>query len=431
MIRHRSVTLAAVSAFIATVIAAGCGGSDDSGFNNGGDGNENPGNGAPGNGAPGSGGGVTNGAGDAGLPGTNPGNTGNVTNCASQTAQATLRPVNLVFMFDKSRSMIRDTTTGADITSKKWGPIVDAAESFYADSQSARMRASLTFFSGSGLALCSADAFSKSQVSLRDLPNSKDFKAAFDGVKPDGGTPSVAAMGGAAKQAQTVAAEHKEEVTAIVLATDGTPEDKCPDGCTDPHDCCVANCDGHGGTPVIDQQCKDRETTCKVNLVASQAKTAKDQGIRTYVIGITSDPEHDKLERLNTVAKSGGTTEAMLVKVNDTTSTKQAFIKALNEIRTQNMSCDFAIPNPPGGGTINYDAVRVNFTNSSNAASTISYSEACAGGNGWHYDDKAAPKKISLCPNSCKTVQGDPLGKINIAFDCKGQLADGGTGGVH
>ena len=428
MIRLRSITFAAVSALIATVTAAGCGSSDDSGFNDR-NGNNPPGNGNPGNGdGTDPGGDVTNGAGDAGNPGADPGNVGDVVNCASQTAQATLQPVNLIFMFDKSGSMDRNTTTNEDITNIKWKPIVEAAESFYADAQSARMRASLTFFSGNS---CHAADFSKAQVSLRDLPNAKDFKAAFDPIDPNGGTPSVAAIGGAGLQAQAAAAAHPGEVTVVVLATDGTPEDKCDDTCTDPNDCCVQNCDGRGGPPVIDQACKDRVTTCKVGLVANQAKAIKDKGVRTYVIGITSDRVHDKLERLDTVAQSGGTTKANLVSVENPAATKQSFIKALNEIRTQNISCDFGIPKPPGGGTINYDAVRVNYTSGKNVASTFPYSEGCTGGSGWHYDNKAAPKKISLCTNTCNTVRTDPGGKINIAFDCKGTQPDGGSGGVH
>src|SRR5262249_27016459 len=101
------------------------------------------------------------------------------------------------------------------------------------------------------------------------------------------------------------------------------------------------------------------------------------------------------------------------------------------QIRSSNLSCSFAIPNPPGGGQINYDAVRVNFTSSKNVASTVPYNETCTGNSGWHYDNKSAPKQIVLCTSTCNTIQDDPGGKINIAFDCKGAQADGGTGGVH
>ena len=186
---------------------------------------------------------------------------------------------------------------------------------------------------------------------------------------------------------------------------------------------------GGSGNSVYDKDCV---TECKVGLVAAQAKTAREQSpkVRTYVIGITGNPDTDRLDRLDTVAVAGGTTKAEIVKADAPEATKTAFINALNKIRAQNVSCDFAIPKPPSGGNIDYDAVRVNYT-SGKVKSTFPYSEACTNGTGWHYDNKAAPKKITLCTNTCKSVQGDPGGKIEIFFDCKGTQADGGSGGVH
>jgi len=95
------------------------------------------------------------------------------------------------------------------------------------------------------------------------------------------------------------------------------------------------------------------------------------------------------------------------------------------------------IPAAPDGKQINYDAVRVNFTSGSGVPTTLPYSEACTGSDGktantgWHYDNKAAPKNIVLCTSTCGTVQKDPSGKVNVAFDCQGPTGGGGTGPIH
>jgi len=57
----------------------------------------------------------------------------------------------------------------------------------------------------------------------------------------------------------------------------------------------------------------------------------------------------------------------------DQTSTE--LVKALNDIRTAEVSCSFAIPPNPTGEQINFDAVRVNFTASSGKATTLPYSQ--------------------------------------------------------
>jgi hypothetical protein len=42
-----------------------------------------------------------------------------------------------------------------------------------------------------------------------------------------------------------------------------------------------------------------------------------------------------------------------------------------------------------------------------------------APGNGWYYDDPAAPKKVVLCQDACSTATSSSTGRIDVVFGCK------------
>ena len=41
-----------------------------------------------------------------------------------------------------------------------------------------------------------------------------------------------------------------------------------------------------------------------------------------------------------------------------------------------------------------------------------------ANGNGWYYDNPAAPTQIILCPASCTLVEGDMTGEVDVTLGC-------------
>lgn len=46
-------------------------------------------------------------------------------------------------------------------------------------------------------------------------------------------------------------------------------------------------------------------------------------------------------------------------------------------------------------------------------------SAECAGaGGGWYYDNPAAPARVIACENTCKTIQADDKGMIEVLFEC-------------
>ena len=147
------------------------------------------------------------------------------------------------------------------------------------------------------------------------------------------------------------------------------------------------------------------------NVAAAAAGVAAT--VPTYVIGVG-----DQLQSLDTIAAGGGTSKAFVVAVGDPTKTASDFQAALAVIRGATLACDFKLPTPPAGKTLDINSVNVVYTPSNSAAGTLTYNKDCTGGVGWHYDDANAPQKIILCTGTCGTVQADHAGKIDIVTGC-------------
>lgn len=324
-----------------------------------GEGAGDPGGASPSQGTFGSSGATPPGA-DAAAPGT----------CASSVAAAKKLPVHLVFMFDKSASMLED---------QKWIACSSGMKSFFADPKSRGLHASLQFFPAD-LLTCFAN-YKSPKVSQRPLPNATDFRDAIDAVTPAGGTPTLPAIRGAidhARDLRAQAAATDGGKVAIVLVTDGEPND------------CFSS----------------------VLSVAAQVAAVKDQ-IPTYVIGVGN------LLGLNAIAQAGGTKQAYIVSTNNPAQTTQELQKALAAIRGSALACDYAVPAPPVGKTLDLATVNVVYTPGvpGAAGETLSYDKACAGA-GWRYDNPGAPTRIELCPTTCNRLRTDEEPKVEIALGC-------------
>ncbi|WP_394842761.1 VWA domain-containing protein [Pendulispora brunnea] len=315
--------------------------------------------------------------------------------CATSATDAALTPANLVIMYDKSGSM-GDTNNSPPFDPKlKWIPVSTGMKAFLADPGSKSMNASIQFFPiGDTVEQVCSYNYADPEVKLTPLSESSPLVNAINTTRPQGGTPTLPALQGAISYAKGVAAKKPRDATVVVLVTDGEPgitiDDKFSEGCPN-------------------------------NNIPTVAKTARDAylnapSIRTYVIGVGP-----ALDSLNAIASAGGTQEAIMVDVRDPANTTGLFQKALERIRSQTLSCDFTIPPPPAGKTL--DPTQVNVVYSAGGKhQVISYSKDCANGAGWRYDDPSAPKRITLCPTMCTGVQSDRDGKLTLAFGCATQV---------
>ena len=317
--------------------------------------------------------------------------------CVTSTANATLTPANLVFMYDRSGSM-GDPNEGGD-PSAKWVPLSAGMKSFLSDPASASLNASLQFFAmpftGDLSAVCNY-SYATPVVPLTTVSDGAVLRA-IQATKPQGGTPTLPALAGAFAYAAQVNAQRPLEKAVVVLVTDGIP--------------------GFYINGTNQPGCANNDVTH----VAAAAKSAfaATPSIPTYVIGVGPN-----LLDLNTIAAAGGTKQATMISVSDPTLTAKSMQSALTSIRAQSLSCDFGLPLPPTGQMLDTHAVNVAFTNGAGVENVLAYNSDCAGGTGWRYDDLAAPTKVELCGATCGTARADTAGKITIAFGCstKGAL---------
>lgn len=107
---------------------------------------------------------------------------------------------------------------------------------------------------------------------------------------------------------------------------------------------------------------------------------------------------------------------------------KQNFAPVFQDISTQvvessQISCEYNIPEPPEGETINPNEVNVEYRENPQAPPQPLYNVPggygdCGANGGWYYDSATAPTKISLCPSTCDMVQVSIDGRVDVLFGC-------------
>jgi hypothetical protein len=331
--------------------------------------------------------------------------------CGTGSADASLQPVSMVVMFDRSTSMVEDPEPDG---TTRWDRASTALSAFFADPAAADLGVALRFFPhdlpASG---CSDDggradeqnddptyagAIAACQQVLVDMGTLTADAAPLDvheGLLVDAivdsaptepqGTPIYAALGGALEWAKAHQAAHPEQKTVVVLVTDGEAN-ACND---DPND--------------IAQLAADALATANIN---------------TYAIGLTGASEDD----MNQLAEAGGT--MMSYFIDDGATATEDLLTALNAIRGMALSCDFPMPTATDMGmAIDPERVNVTYTASATGMETtfskVTDASQCGTTASWYYDNNMTPTRIFLCPAACDAVKADADAKLDILVGCK------------
>lgn len=212
-------------------------------------------------------------------------------------------------------------------------------------------------------------------------------------------TPTQIALQGAFAQVEEWQTAEPDKRSVVVLATDGIPE-----GCE----------------TILDPDA----SRATMNTI----RTGASRGASTFVIGVL--PEEDETidglaeqiaaqtASLEEMATAGGTTQPFLVRANVNTS--QAFLEALDQIRTVALPCDYELPET----TSNFDLVNVEVTTSGTAKTLpkVDNLAACDDG-GWYYDaDETSandtPTRVVLCPSSCDAAKTSSAERVDVVLGC-------------
>lgn len=255
-------------------------------------------------------------------------------------------------------------------------------------------------------ASCTPSDYAMSAIPISLLPGAApQLDGSITGTVPKNEspyeTPTPPALAGAIQYTQGWSLANPAHTVVTVLATDGFPN------------VCITN---------------TRDPTADVVTVAQQGFQGT-PSIRTFVVGVFGTAKTTAAPELNRIAVAGGTSQAFLV--DDSATTTQQFIDALNTIRGTALGCDYQIPASPTGQTLDYFRVNVRFTDpAASAPQTLYYVGSSAKCDptlgGWYYDadpsTSAIPSRISVCPTNCTQFQATPLGRVDIELGCETAL---------
>ncbi|PIE17998.1 MAG: hypothetical protein CSA65_06845 [Proteobacteria bacterium] len=304
---------------------------------------------------------------------------GDGTVCGSISRVPELPPFDMLLALDTSYSM--------DFK-EKWLSVKAALKVFAKDDRFSSMGVGLQYFPLR--AQCNASDYEAPDVPIAPLPMiNTQLTASLDNQRMSGGTPMVPMLTGVLKYAKAWAKAHPERSVAVILATDGIPDNTCLVG---------------------DKQVLPN-TLDNLVTVAKTAVADKPR-VPVFVIGVGSE-----LTTLDEIAAAGGSKKAFLVDTAKNIST--AFLQALNEIRSI-LACEYEIPAPPSTELLlDYTKVRVRFTiedKNEQFFSRVANAAACTP-NGWYLDDDKNPTRIILCEEACKKSHSEG-GKIEVVFGC-------------
>jgi uncharacterized protein YegL len=330
--------------------------------------------------AGGSGGATSSSSGDTtsttaqGFGGNTPtGSGGGPPACVAQTAQTQLVPLDMLIVLDESGSM----------SGTKWDTVTMALKTFINDPASAGISVGFVYFPNNNADDCNYLDYAVLNSGFSLLPGgAQSLVDSINGEMPHGGTPTWGALKGALSRAVAHQDLHQDHKVVVIFASDGDP------------------------------------TSCSVLDIPSIAQLSQQaynyNGVQTFAVAMPGAT----LANLNAIAAAGGTMQAY-----DVTNNVSQFSQKMQDIRQQALPCQFVIPPPPDGKTLDPNLVNVEYTPGGMGMATKIPKAAgfadCGSGAGWYYDNEAAPTKILLCPASCAQVKNDSQAKVDVAFGCK------------
>ena len=99
-----------------------------------------------------------------------------------------------------------------------------------------------------------------------------------------------------------------------------------------------------------------------------------------------------------------------------------------NVIAGSGLACEWSIPPPPDGSTLDKNKVNVDYTPSGGTAQPIGYvgdaGQCGSVQNAWYYDNVDSPTKVLVCPQTCSVIQqGGGGARMDIKFGCEQFIA--------
>jgi hypothetical protein len=309
------------------------------------------------------------------------------TACVGVEVTAQALPVDLFAVVDRSGSMNEATLAGIS----KWYATKTAFREFLEHAPPG-MGFGLSLFPAPGATSvsCVADYYRAQALPIRDVQQmASGAMARLEASPPQGQTPTGPALTAALDLAKAYALAHPERSVVVLLATDGLP------------------------------------TTCAptdTRALALLAKSALEGPAHVRTLVVTSRSlDGANLSSFETIARAGGTGRALVIDPHANFAGQ--LTSALTKAAAREVACDLAIPEPPVGAHLDYDAVNVVLDSNERRTTLprIADAASCTAAGGWYYDidpAEGAPLRLNICKTSCERAD-DTVTRLRVELGCK------------
>jgi hypothetical protein len=298
--------------------------------------------------------------------------------CVVNSINATLWPLDIYFMLDRSGSM----------EGEKWQHQSDALTSFFHAASSAPTSAALRFFPLDDYCLaqewtCSGEDYVEPLVPFELLPDQAGvLEQAMASTIPKGCvTPTQEALNGVLKGARKRKLAWPEHVVVAVIVSDGGP-------------CC-------GVCPM--------EDTDEIGKIVADYLAAS-PSIPIFSIYVSAGASNV----MTTIAVEGGTKAAF-----DGSSGSASFLQALRDIQAESIPCKLMTD----AEVLNPAAASLQYTPAAGGSVQIipraEGPSGCDVQGGWYFDLSMQPPQVMLCPAFCDQVKHDAGSRITILLECE------------
>ncbi|HEU5073096.1 MAG TPA: hypothetical protein VFU02_02970, partial [Polyangiaceae bacterium] len=114
--------------------------------------------------------------------------------------------------------------------------------------------------------------------------------------------------------------------------------------------------------------------------------------------------------------------------IRDTVVVTETITETVTEtvIETVALPCEWELPDPPDGETLDPDLVNVVLNIDGVPGDPIgrvtAAGDCAAVSSGWHYDDPENPTSISVCPQTCDMVKNGNV-SVQVDLGCETEIA--------
>jgi von Willebrand factor type A domain len=335
--------------------------------------------------------------------------------CASASVRSQLLPSNLLFVIDRSGSMLCNPPPTTDSASceqdptrvdaklpSKWEIIKDALKAAMAKLPKST-RVGISYFSNDDR--CGVNSTPSVAIEALAAQQLTALGSSLDGTQPAGGTPLVGATILAYKHLHELAlAGQSPGNDFVVLLTDGEQSEQC-------------------GSPML---CASAEECTSLLLQEVPKAAGPGADIRTFVIGAPgSEPARAVLSQIAVQGKTAadGCTPALndchfdMTRQSDFSA---ALTGALATISGETSRCELPLPaSDADSGVLDLTRVNVVYTPSDGKARVLPQDTRMpcdAGANGWQYSPNSA--SIRLCGAACSEVRSEAAARLDVVLGC-------------